>query len=423
MKIILCVTGSIAATESIKLARELRRQGFEVKSFMSDAATKIIHPNSMEFATGEEVVLDITGGIEHVKYSQADLILVAPATANVITKFAYKISDNPINSLLITADGHDTPILFVPSMHDSMLKSISGNIDKIKSEISSKKVQFVSPRMEEGKAKFPRITDIILESKHLISLSNYEQKINKKDNNDSNAEDKQEDKAEIIYESEYDEDNTPNLSKKILLSLGGTYEAIDPIRGITNKSSGKMGLELAKEAYSRGFDVKIIAGMIDVDMPNCFDTTYVESSEEMNKITKELVKDYDIFIATAAVSDFAPINKSESKISSSINLSLEFKQTEKIIRQIKELNPNIFLVGFKADYNISKDEMINLAKKQMKEVGTDLVVTNDVSIESCGFGSDNNQVILVDEEILEVPKCSKTEIAEIIFDKLEKDIN
>lgn len=406
MKIILCVTGSIAATESIKLARELRRQGFEVKSFMSDAATKIIHPNSMEFATGEEVVLDITGGIEHVKYSQADLILVAPATANVITKFAYKISDNPINSLLITADGHDTPILFVPSMHDSMLKSISGNIDKIKSEISSKKVQFVSPRMEEGKAKFPRITDIILESKHLISLSNYEQKINKKDNNDSNA-----------------EDNTPNLSKKILISLGGTYEAIDPIRGITNKSSGKMGLELAKEAYSRGFDVKIIAGMIDVDMPNCFDTTYVESSEEMNKITKELVKDYDIFIATAAVSDFAPINKSESKISSSINLSLEFKQTEKIIRQIKELNPNIFLVGFKADYNISKDEMINLAKKQMKEVGTDLVVTNDVSIESCGFGSDNNQVILVDEEILEVPKCSKTEIAEIIFDKLEKDIN
>ncbi|MEA4956365.1 Coenzyme A biosynthesis bifunctional protein CoaBC [bioreactor metagenome] len=406
MKIILCVTGSIAATESIKLARELRRQGFEVKSFMSDAATKIIHPNSMEFATGEEVVLDITGGIEHVKYSQADLILVAPATANVITKFAYKISDNPINSLLITADGHDTPILFVPSMHDSMLKSISGNIDKIKSEISSKKVQFVSPRMEEGKAKFPKITDIILESKHLISLSNYEQKINKKDNNDSNA-----------------EDNTPNLSKKILISLGGTYEAIDPIRGITNKSSGKMGLELAKEAYSRGFDVKIIAGMIDVDMPNCFDITYVESSQEMNKITKELVKDYDIFIATAAVSDFAPINKSESKISSSINLSLEFKQTEKIIRQIKELNPNIFLVGFKADYNISKDEMINLAKKQMKEVGTDLVVTNDVSIESCGFGSDNNQVILVDEEILEVPKCSKTEIAEIIFDKLEKDIN
>lgn len=406
MKIILCVTGSIAATESIKLARELRRQSFEVKSFMSDAATKIIHPNSMEFATGEEVVLDITGGIEHVKYSQADLILVAPATANVITKFAYKISDNPINSLLITADGHDTPILFVPSMHDSMLKSISGNIDKIKSEISSKKVQFVSPRMEEGKAKFPKITDIILESKHLISLSNYEQKINKKDNDDSNA-----------------EDNTPNLSKKILISLGGTYEAIDPIRGITNKSSGKMGLELAKEAYSRGFDVKIIAGMIDVDMPNCFDITYVESSEEMNKITKELVKDHDIFIATAAVSDFAPINKSESKISSSINLSLEFKQTEKIIRQIKELNPNIFLVGFKADYNISKDEMINLAKKQMKEVGTDLVVTNDVSIESCGFGSDNNQVILVDEEILEVPKCSKTEIAEIIFDKLEKDIN
>ena len=144
--IVLCVTGSIAATESIKLAREFRRNGIEVKCFMSDAACEIIHPNAMEFATGQEVVTKLTGKIEHVKYSQEDLILVAPATANTISKFAHKISDNPISTLLITAYGHDTPIIFVPSMHDSMYNAIKGNIDMIKNEGSAK---FIKPRMYE----------------------------------------------------------------------------------------------------------------------------------------------------------------------------------------------------------------------------------------------------------------------------------
>jgi phosphopantothenoylcysteine decarboxylase / phosphopantothenate---cysteine ligase len=394
MNIILCVTGSIAATESIKLARELRRQGFNVKAFMSEAGTKIIHPNSMEFATGEEVVLDLTGEIEHVKYSQADLILVAPATANVITKFAYKISDNPINTLLITAHGHNTPILFVPSMHDSMYKSILGEINKIKSEIVSNEIKFVKPRMEEGKAKFPNIEDIVLESKRIISLKQA--------------------KNEELKDSNL-------INKKVLISLGGTYEAIDPIRGITNKSSGKMGLELAKEAYSRGLDVKLIVGNVDVAIPKSFDVTFVESSEEMNKKTQELVGSYDIFIATAAVSDFAPLNEKTSKISSSFNLSLEFKPTEKIIKRIKQINPDIFLIGFKAEYDISNNKMIDLAKKQIKDAGTDLVIANDVSIGGCGFGADNNQVILVDDNVVEVPVCSKKEIANILFNKLSKE--
>jgi len=391
MDIILCVTGSIAAIESIKLARELKRQGFNVKSFMSDAGTKIIHPNAMEFATSQDVVLGLTGEIEHVKYAQADLILVAPATANVISKFAYRISDNHINSLLITAHGHNTPILFVPSMHDSMYKSISDNIKKIKLESDERKVNFVKPRMEEGKAKFPSIEDIVLESKRIISIQNKK--------------------------------NSFNLNnKKILISLGGTYEAIDPIRGITNKSSGKMGLELAKEAYSRGCNVKLIVANVDVEIPKSFDVIFVESSEEMNNISKNIINDFDVFIATAAVSDFAPINKKSSKISSSIDLSLKFKHTEKIIKQIKQSNPDVFLIGFKAEYAISKDEIIKLAKKQIEESGTDLVIANDVSINGCGFGSDDNEVILVDNDIVEIPQSSKKEIAKIIFDKLNKEL-
>ena len=169
--IVLCVTGSIAATESIKLAREFRRNGIEVKCFMSDAACEIIHPNAMEFATGQEVVTKLTGKIKHVKYSQEDLILVAPATANTISKFAHKISDNPISTLLITAYGHDTPIIFVPSMHDSMYNAIKSNIDMIKNEGSAK---FIKPRMDEGKAKFPSKDDIVLESLRTINLNKKE---------------------------------------------------------------------------------------------------------------------------------------------------------------------------------------------------------------------------------------------------------
>ena len=169
--IVLCVTGSIAATESIKLAREFKRNGIEVKCFMSDAACEIIHPNAMEFATGQEVVTKLTGKVEHVKYSQEDLILVAPATANTISKFAHKISDNPISTLLITAYGHDTPIIFVPSMHDSMYNAIKGNIDMIKNEGSAK---FIKPRMDEGKAKFPSKDDIVLESLRTINLNKKE---------------------------------------------------------------------------------------------------------------------------------------------------------------------------------------------------------------------------------------------------------
>lgn len=166
--IVLCVTGSVAASQAVKVAREFRRQGQEVKCFMSEAACEILHPNSMEFATGNDVVTELTGKIEHVKYSQEDLILVAPATANTISKFAYKIADNPISTLLITAYGHDTPILFVPSMHDSMFKAIEENIEKIKSEGSA---YFMPPVMDEGKAKFPSTADIVLESLRCINLS------------------------------------------------------------------------------------------------------------------------------------------------------------------------------------------------------------------------------------------------------------
>jgi len=376
MAIVLCVTGSVAAVETVKLARELKRKGFQVKCFMSDGACDIINPYALEFATGEAVVTKLTGKIEHVKYADEDLILVAPATANVISKFAYKIADNPINTLLLTASGYNTPIVFVPSMHQSMYMAVDENIQKLKRE----GVIFMEPKEDENKAKFPSIDDIVLQAQKSTSKGELE-------------------------------------GKNVLVSAGGTYEGIDPIRGITNRSSGKMGLELAKEAFRRSADVTMVTGRIDVDVPKVFNHIRVESTQEMHDELQKILIDFDVFLSAAAVSDFT-LKKQGSKISSQNDLTINLTPATKIINQIKEYSPEIFLVGFKADYNISEDELIKSAKKRMKESGADLMVANDVSEEGAGFGSDQNKVILIDDEIRRVPLSTKEEISALIMDRV-----
>ena len=374
MEIVLCVTGSIAAIESVKLARELRRHGADVKCFMSEDACNIIHPNSMEFATGQKVVLELTGEIEHVKYAQADLILVAPATANLISKFAYKIADNPISTLLITAYGHSTPIIFVPSMHDSMYKTISENIQRVKDD----GIIFLDPKMEEGKAKFPSINDITLQSLRETSKGQLK-------------------------------------GKKILVSAGGTYEKIDAVRGITNRSSGKMGLEIAREAFIQGADVTMITGKMDVTIPKIIENISVESTAQMGEELKKLLPKNDVFISAAAVSDFTvqkSSNNTSDKISSGEDLTLQLNPLPKILNSVKQINPNIFLVGFKAEYNVSEEELISKAHQRIKTSGANFIVANDVSVEGAGFGSDKNQVIIVDGDTFTVPLTSKTEIGQ-----------
>lgn len=205
--------------------------------------------------------------------------------------------------------------------------------------------------------------------------------------------------------------------------MGGTYEPIDSVRGITNKSSGKMGLELAKEAYIRGADLTLVVANVSVDIPTVFDVIHVETGKEMNDAILDVVSEYDIFISAAAVSDFE-FKKRENKIDSSSSLFLNLKPTTKIIRQIKKINPDIFLVGFKAEFNISHDDIINCAKKQIDDAGTDLVIANDISRNGCHFGSDNNEVLIVDGSgnVLPVALASKKEIAKAIFDVISQKI-
>ncbi|MEN4005863.1 MAG: bifunctional phosphopantothenoylcysteine decarboxylase/phosphopantothenate--cysteine ligase CoaBC [Methanobacteriaceae archaeon] len=378
MEIVLCVTGSIAATETIKLAREFRRQEIDVKCFMSYGACEIIHPYAMEFATGQKVVTKLTGEIEHVKYATADMIIVAPATANVISKFACKIADNPVNTLLITASGYKTPVLMVPSMHNSMYKAVKNHIETLKGE----GIGFVKPKIEEKKAKFPNIDDIVLHVMRELG------------------------------------DNKLK-GKNVLVSAGATYEEIDKVRGITNRSSGKMGVEIAKEAFIRGADVTLIKGKITAHIPNVFNVLEVESVEDMRNAVLEQVKTHDIFISAAAVSDFIPkLENEENKISSTEDITLKLEKVPKIIGEVKGMNPEIFLVGFKVEYDISRDDLIKSASKRLKDHDIDLMVANDVAIEGAGFGEDKNQVILIDDELTDVPLSSKKEVAVKIIDRI-----
>ena len=211
--------------------------------------------------------------------------------------------------------------------------------------------------------------------------------------------------------------------KKVLISLGGTFEPIDSVRGITNKSSGKMGLAIAKQAYILGAEVTLIVANVSVRIPQLFNVIRVETSKEMANVIFEIVEDYDIFISSAAVSDFEVVQRKNKKIDSKSSLSIDLKPTLKIIRQIKKVNPNIFLVGFKAEFNITRKELINRAKKQIFDAGTDIVVANDVSQDECGFGSDKNEVLIIGDDVLTVPLASKDEIAKTLMDIISKSIS
>ncbi|WP_297495403.1 bifunctional phosphopantothenoylcysteine decarboxylase/phosphopantothenate--cysteine ligase CoaBC [Thermococcus sp.] len=380
-KIILAIPGSIAAVECVKLARELIRHGAEVHAVMSENAQKIIHPYAMEFATGNPVVTEITGFIEHVELAgehenKADLILVCPATANTIGKIANGIDDTPVTTVVTTAFAH-TPVMIAPAMHSTMYEHpiVLENIEKLK----KLGVEFIGPRFEEGKAKVASIDEIVYRVIKKLHPKTLE-------------------------------------GKRVLVTAGATREYIDPIRYITNASSGKMGVAIAEEADFRGGEVTLIRTRESV--PSFVENQIeVETVEEMlGAIERELkAKRYDVVVLAAAVSDFRVKNRAEAKIKSGKTLTLELEPTPKIIDRVKELQPDVFLVGFKAE--TGKEKLVEEARKQIARAGSDLVVANTLR----AFGSEENEVLLVSREgVKRLPKMNKRELAERLWDEIER---
>ncbi len=382
-KIVLAIPGSIAAVECVKLARELIRHGAEVYAFMSENATKIIHPYAMEFATGNPVVTEITGFIEHVELAgehenKADLVLVCPATANTIGKIACGIDDTPVTTVVTTAFSH-TPIMIAPAMHSTMYDHpiVLENIEKLR----KLGVEFIEPRFEEGKAKVAPMEEIVY---RVIK------KLHKKD----------------------------LKGRRVLVTAGATREYIDPIRYITNSSSGKMGVSLAEEAELRGAEVTLIRtkGSVSSLVENQIEVETVE--EMLEAIGKELkAEKYDVVVLAAAVSDFRVKEKANVKIKSGRPLTLELEPTPKIIDLVKGLQPDTFLVGFKAEMGLGEEELISAARKQIERAGSDLVVANTLE----AFGSDENEVLLVGRDFVKkLSRMGKRELAERLWDEIVK---
>jgi phosphopantothenoylcysteine decarboxylase/phosphopantothenate--cysteine ligase len=388
-RIALCVTGSVAAVQSPEIARALMRHGAEVFAVISPMARKIIHPHLMEWATGNEAITELTGKIEHVALvgehsSRVDLVIVAPATANTISKIACGIDDTTVTSVVSTAFGSDCPIIIVPAMHESMYNHpiLTKNIKELK----SLGVEFVGPRIEEGKAKIAKTKEIVAAVVSKLASRN-------------------------------------DLSgMKVLITAGATTEHIDPVRVVTNKSSGKMGVAIAEEALSRGAEVTLVYGLGTEAPPSRARLLTVETTEEMYEaVVSELKsKKYDLTIAVAAVADWTPEKSYPYKVSSHElhMLEVKLKPTVKIIDDVKKVSPRTFLVAFRAEYKLPKRELIESAYRRLLEAKADLIVVNDVGKKGVGFGTDTNEVFIIDKRknIVHVPVAKKRQVARRILD-------
>jgi phosphopantothenoylcysteine decarboxylase/phosphopantothenate--cysteine ligase len=352
-KIVLGVTGSIAAIESVKIARELRRRGAEVVAVMSESATKIIHPNALEFATDNEVIIELKRA-EHVKLlglnGNADLLLIAPATANTISKIANGICDTSVTLMAITALGAKKPIVVAPAMHGAMFDAISENLAKL----MKLGIAVVPPRFEEGKAKIASVEEICL----------------------------------FVERSLYPKDLA---GKKVVVTSGPTYEHLDPIRFISNRSSGRMGNEIALECWRRGANVVLITSKpLSLNLPN-FRQIVVRSVMDMLKAVLDEVKNADLFVSAAAPSDFV-VEMAETKIKTTQELSVKLKVAPKIIKEVRKVYDG-HVIGFKAETGLSDEELIRVAEDKKIEDRLEMVVANDVK--ERGMGTEDTRVVVV----------------------------
>lgn len=378
-KIVLGVTGSIAAVETVKLARELIRHGATVIPVMSKSATEIIGVKSLHFATGVPPITEITGKVEHVMYcgareERADLLLIAPATGNTISKIACGIDDTPITTFATTAIGTGIPVILVPAMHETMYAHpvLKENIEKLKKV----GIHFIEPRIAENKAKFPEIEEIVANVIRLIGKRDY-------------------------------------AGKKVLVIGGASYEPIDEMRVITNLSTGKMSVAIAKEAFFRGAELNFLAGRIEVPLPKYINITRFTTVENLLEKLDNL--DYDYIFVPAALSDFY-VETQNGKLPSDREHRIALKPLPKVIKVLRERSGAV-IVGFKAEPVIGDEALISRAFAALQASNIDFVCANTLN----NVGRENGIIFIVDKEGKALKlEGTKEKIAEKIFDTVKK---
>jgi phosphopantothenoylcysteine decarboxylase/phosphopantothenate--cysteine ligase len=344
--IVLGVTGSIAAVECVHLARELARHGARVIATMTDAATRILHPDALWFATGEPPILTLTGDVEHVRWmgdreDRADLLLIAPATANTIGKVALAIDDTPVTTFATTALGTGVPVVFAPAMHGSMWRheGVLRNIGRLR-EMG---VDIVHPREEERKAKLADVGTIVAHCVRALSGEG------------------------------------PLRDRKVLVVAGSTEEPIDRVRLISNRSTGGLGVALAEEAFTRGADVRILMGRHQVEPPPYVDVGTFTTVENLMKATEEVTDDTAVVLAVAAISDYRQGTAIRGKLASGKpELELKLEPTPKVLPALRSAAPDAYLVSFKLEVGPNDEQLEAIARQRLVAGPMDMVVANDL---------------------------------------------
>lgn len=338
-RIVLAITGSIAAVECLELARELIRHGADVHAVLSKDGAKLITPWAMEFATGHPAIVELDGRVQHVDLlgdspNRADLLLIAPCTANTLSKVAVGIDDTPVTTMATIALGTGVPMLVAPAMHASMLNNpfVQENIARLKGI----GVGFIGPRMEGKKAKIADNEEIVARVIRTLNGGGYE-------------------------------------GKKVLVIGGSSEEPIDDMRIITNRGTGETAVELAKAAFFQGAEVELWMGRCQVPLPNYIPTKRFVTVEDLLGLVDRL--DHDLVLVPAALSDYAPSLKKGKLASDQGGMTLELRAVPKVLPRIVG---KAKVVGFKAESGVRDEVLISRAMERMERHGLDAMVANDL---------------------------------------------
>lgn len=391
--ILLGVTGGIAAYKSAEIVRHLKKSGASVRVVMTRSAEEFITPLTLQALSGNRVSTELLdaeaeaamGHIELAKW--ADGILIAPATANTIARLSSGRGDDLLSTVTLAFDG---PISVAPAMNQAMWRDerTQENLKKL----IDQDFGICGPGSGEqacgdvGLGRMLEPLDII----NMFSLSF----------------------------------NEGTLSgKKILITAGPTQEPIDPVRFITNRSSGKMGYSLVEAALESGANVTLISGPVNIEPPSNCNFVSIKTAKEMYDAVMHHISGMDVYIGTAAVSDYSPAKASDSKIKkdgSNSPMVLELKENQDILKSVSELEQRPYVVGFAAETN----DLIKNAEKKLSNKNLDLIIANDVSNKEIGFDSDDNEVTLITEkEKYLIERQNKRKVSKKIIDFISGRIN
>ena len=392
--ILLGVTGGIAAYKIANLASMLKKQGANVKVIMTENACQFITPMTFETLTAQKVYTDTFDRnfefkVDHIELGKwADVFLIAPATANVIGKLANGIADDMLTT---TALAMRCPILVSPAMNTAMFenKVVKHNIMKLRTY----GMDIILPASghlacgDSGAGKMPE-PEMLLE---YIKRAVYKKK--------------------------------DLVGKKVCVSAGPTREAIDPVRYISNNSTGKMGVEIAKMAAYRGAKVSLIMGPSNVFVPDFINRIDIKSAEDMYEEIIKISDSQDIIIKAAAVADYTPANYSDEKIKKKDgDLSIELSRTKDILKELGERKENNPKKQFICGFSMETENMEENSKNKLAKKNADMIVANNVKVDGAGFGTDTNVVtIFTKDNEIRLDKLSKTEVAEKIFDEIVRN--